>query len=123
MTGSHIFSHKNTLWNIDIANQKMKFSTVAINLVAATCCSAVSATTLRKEGEKRRLKSKASKATKASRAQPVPSAEYQDHYLVRPLQYFFIKMLLVFMNETNKNVLLIIHFILFHAGGTLELSQ
>jgi hypothetical protein len=90
VTGSNIFSHKNTLWNIDIANQKMKFSTVAINLVAATCCSAVSATTLRKEGEKRRLKSKASKATKASRAQPVPSAEYQDHYLVRPLQYFFI---------------------------------
>ena len=101
----------------------MKFSTVAINLVAATCCSAVSATTLRKEGEERRLKSKASKATKASKAQPVPSAEYQDHYLVRPLQYFFIKMLLVLMNETNKNVLLIIHFILFHAGGTLELSQ
>lgn len=69
----------------------MKFSTVAINLVAATCCSAVSATTLRKEGEeRRRLKSKATKATKASKAQPVPSAEYQDHYLVRPLQYFFI---------------------------------
>ena len=94
MTGSHIFSHKNTLWNIDIANKEMKFSTVAINLVAATCCSAVSATTLRKEGEeRRRLKSKATKATKAtkaSKAQPVPSAEYQDHYLVRPLQYFFI---------------------------------
>lgn len=60
----------------------MKFIVFSLALTAVT--SAASAATLR-EGErnlKKGSKATGSKAPKASKKQPVPNADYQDHYLV-----------------------------------------